>query len=104
MFKGFSALAAGGLAIGLLAGAPMANAAEHGVTSGPATGSTVEPSTAVQKNNAQINAKKDTGEVVAGSVATGTPGVSAKRDTEAGPAPKDHNLNAENSGNQSSNK
>jgi hypothetical protein len=107
MFKGMSALAAGGLVLGLLAGAPVAFAAENGnagnaagteqgttagangangVTSGPAVGTPVAPSGAVQKHARHGRTHK----AVASAEAAGAPGVNAKRGTEAGTAPRHH--------------
>ncbi len=86
MFKGFSALAAGGLLLGLLGGAPAAIAAQQGntgpaqgVTSGQAVGTNVKPSTAVEKNAGSK-----------GAAAVGAPGVAGQPGNKNGPPPKHH--------------
>lgn len=71
---------------------PAAMAAQQGSTSGPAAGSTVEPSTAVQKQNSstQTNAGQQgagSAQTSGGEVAAGAPGVTAKSGSEGGPAP-----------------
>ncbi|PPQ25924.1 hypothetical protein [Rhodopila globiformis] len=63
-----------------LAWAPAAVAAQgpaQGKTSGPAAGTPTIPNTAAQKH---MSSQADVG--------AGAPGVSAKRDTESGPAPR----------------
>jgi len=84
----------------LLAVAPAAMAQQggtspHGRTSGPAAGSNVEPSTAVQKDNpaAQTNTGSQGsgqagGQAATGGTSVGAPGVTAKEGTEGGPSPK----------------
>ena len=99
MVNRFTALAAGGLMLGLLGGAPMAFAAAtttgvpavgptstSGVTSGPAAGTPVLPSAAVQKHAKATHHSKST----ASAETAGAPGATAKRGTEAGPAPHHH--------------
>lgn len=102
---------AGGAVAVLLALAPAAMAAGEqggtqgnntsgtpGVTSGPAAGSDVLPSTAVQKGqNANSGLKS---QATAGAVAAGAPGVAGKPSTEAGPAPshKKHHHSGQGTG------
>jgi hypothetical protein len=58
---------------------------QPGVTSGPASGSTVEPSTAVQKQNPST---QGTGtESAQGALRAGAPGASARSGTQGGPPP-----------------
>lgn len=79
MSKAFRALAAGGLLLGLLGAGPATMAAEQGstsgqgVTSGPAAGGNVTPSTATQQNK---------------SVAAGAPGVAGQPGNKNGPPAK----------------
>lgn len=105
MVNGFTAVAAGGLLLGLLGGAPMAFAQNNsnagtatgteqgaagagGVTSGPAVGTPVMPSGAVQKHAKNMHGRKHRG--MASAESAGAPGTSAKPGTEAGPAPRHH--------------
>jgi hypothetical protein len=56
---------------------------QPGTTTGPATGSPVEPSTAVQKQGPSATG----GEAAAGAVGAGAPGVNASPGTQGGPPP-----------------
>ena len=56
---------------------------QPGTTTGPATGSPVEPSTAVQKQSPSATG----GEAAAGAVGAGAPGVTASPGTQGGPPP-----------------
>jgi len=68
----------------------------QGSTSGPATGTNVEPSTATQKQNAanppqagsQGAGQGSGGAATGGAVSAGAPGASAQPGTEGGPAPQ----------------
>ena len=85
---------AGAAVTALLAFAPAAMAgssSSQGSTTGPAAGSNVQPSTAVQKDNpaAQGNTgSSGSGQSAAGAVGAGAPGTAAKGGTEGGPSPK----------------
>jgi hypothetical protein len=82
----------------LLAVAPAAIAqqgtqsGQPGVTSGPAGGTNVEPSTAVQKQNPPGQTTGATGaqgtEAAQGAMGAGAPGVSAKPGTQGGQTPE----------------
>jgi hypothetical protein len=65
--------------VALLVSSGGAFAAEPGITTGPAAGTNVEPSTALQKGSGA-------GSSEGSSVAAGSPGVEAKPGTEAGKA------------------
>jgi hypothetical protein len=54
-----------------------------GVTSGPAVGTPVEPSTVIQKENPHV-----TGRAAQSEAAAGAPGVESAPGTEGGPVPK----------------
>ena len=65
---------------------------QPGVTSGPAGGTNVEPSTAVQKQNPSGQAAGTAGaqnpEAAQGAMGAGAPGVSAKPGTQGGATPE----------------
>ena len=86
---------AGAAAMALLALGPGAMAqqgstsGQPGSTSGPAAGSPVQPSTAVQKQTPGAAPQGMTGaQAQQGGVGAGAPGVTAKPGTEGGPAPR----------------
>ena len=81
MSKTLNVLAAGGLLMGLLAAGPIAMAAEEGSTSGPTAGSTVKPSTAMQKENMK-------GQSGATTAQGGAPGVAGQPGNKNGPPAK----------------
>lgn len=71
----------------VLALGPTAMAQQQGTTSGPAAGSAVEPSTAIQKQNT-ANPTQSVGEQAKeGVTAVGAPGVTAEPGTQGGPPP-----------------
>jgi len=84
------AYAAGGVLMAALAFGPPALAQQQsGVTSGPAVGTAVVPSTTAQKQNPAIPAgsgQSDTG-TQQGAAGVGAPGVAAKSGSEGGPSP-----------------
>lgn len=84
------AYAAGGVLMAALAFGPPALAQQqNGVTSGPAVGTAVVPSTTAQKQNPAIPAgsgQSDTG-TQQGAAGAGAPGVAAKSGSEGGPSP-----------------
>jgi hypothetical protein len=65
------------VALGFASAAIAAPGPEQGQTSGPASGTTTTPSTAVQKQNSKPEA----------NTAAGGPGVAGKRGTESGSQP-----------------
>src|SRR5918911_1701132 len=92
---------AGAAAMALLALGPGAMAqqgrpsGQPGSTSGPAAGSPVQPSTAVQKQTPGAAPQGMTGaQAQQGGVGAGAPGVTAKPGTEGGPAPKPNQSSA----------
>jgi len=84
------AYAAGGVLMAALAFGPPALAQQQsGVSSGPAVGTAVVPSTTAQKQNPAIPAgsgQSDTG-TQQGAASVGAPGVAAKSGSEGGPSP-----------------
>lgn len=67
---------------------------QQGVTSGPAVGTAVAPSTAVQKQDtSDSSAGSGVGGLKPGAVGVGAPGVTAKQGTEGGPSPAGANSN-----------
>jgi syndecan 1 len=58
----------------------------QGVTSGPAAGSEVQPSTAVQKPAPSTGTQSPSEQAKGGAAAAGAPGVTAQPGTEGGPA------------------
>jgi hypothetical protein len=99
MSRSLSLFAAGGLLLGLLAAAPVARAADEGNTSGPAVGKAVTPSTAMMKKG---TGKASPGtQAVQGDLGVGAPGVTAKPNTEAGPAGKSATGNMPGTGSES---
>lgn len=81
---------AGAAATMLLVAGPAATAQTPGSTSGPAVGSPVAPSTAVQKENPANPAGADQakeGVSPGAAVSAGAPGATAKEGTQGGPAP-----------------
>ena len=64
-------------------------AQQQGVTSGPAVGTAVVPSTTAQKQDPAAAASGQSGTVAAqqGAVAVGAPGVAAKPGSEGGSSP-----------------
>jgi hypothetical protein len=71
----------------VLALGPAAMAQQQGTTSGPAAGSAVQPSTAIQKQN-PVNPTQPVGEQAKeGATAAGAPGVTAGSGTQGGPPP-----------------
>ena len=81
---------AGGMLVASLAFGASAVAQQQGVTSGPAVGTPVVPSTTAQKQNpadaASDGQSKVTG-VQQGAVGVGAPGTVAKSGSESGPSP-----------------
>lgn len=90
---------AGSLALALLAPAALAedqqqqspqqesdqpSQQEQGVTSGPAAGSPVEPSGAVQKDNPQAADVNESGLAGPSGTSAGSPGVEGKKGTQSG--------------------
>ena len=85
---------AGAAAVALLVLAPNAMAQQRptpgqpGSTSGPAAGSPVQPSTAVQKETPGAAPQGTAGaQAQQGGVGAGAPGVTARPGTQGGPAP-----------------
>ncbi len=82
--------AAGGILIASLAFGPPALAQQqNGITSGPAVGTPVMPSTTAQKQNPAVPAgsgQSDTG-LQQGAAGVGAPGVAAKSGSEGGSSP-----------------
>lgn len=80
---------AGGILAACLAFGPPALAQQQGVTSGPAVGTAVVPSTTAQKQDPALPAgtgQSDPG-LQRGAVGVGAPGVAAKSGSEGGPSP-----------------
>jgi EF hand len=62
---------------------------QPGTTTGPAAGTTVQPSTAIQKETPAGGSRGTAGaQAQQGGMSAGAPGVTAKPGTEAGPAPR----------------
>ncbi len=82
--------AAGSVLIASLAfGAPVLAQQQNGITSGPAVGTPVVPSTTAQKQNPAgpaSSGKSDAG-LQQGAVGVGAPGVAAKSGSEGGSSP-----------------
>ena len=70
-----------------LALGPAAMAQQQGTTSGPASGSTVQPSTAIQKQNPATPTQSVGEQAKEGVTAVGAPGVTAEPGTQGGPPP-----------------
>jgi hypothetical protein len=73
--------------LGTSAIAQQTTSGQPGVTSGPASGSAVEPSTAVQKQNPSTQAAG--AESAQGALGAGAPGASARPGTQGGPSPSE---------------
>ncbi len=89
MTKSHTAYVAGGILAACLAFGPPALAQQKGVTSGPAVGTDVVPSTTAQKEDPALPAgsgKADPG-LRRGAVGVGAPGVAAKSGSEGGTSP-----------------
>ncbi len=81
---------AGGMLIASFAFSQPALAQQQGVTSGPAVGTAVVPSTTTQKQNsakADASGQPSTGATQQGAAAVGAPGVAAKPGSEGGSSP-----------------
>ena len=81
--------AAGGMLIALFALNQPALAQQQGITSGPAVGTAVVPSTTAQKQNpaAAASGQPGTAAEQQGAAAVGAPGVAAKPGSESGSSP-----------------
>ncbi len=76
---------AGGVLIASFALSQPTQAQQQGITSGPAVGAAVVPSTTAQKqNSAAASGQPDTAAVQQGAAAVGAPGVAAKPGSEGG--------------------
>jgi hypothetical protein len=78
------AIVAGSALVTFLAICTPVRAQQQGVTSGPAVGTAVVPSTAAQKDNPANSAGNA---MQQGAVGVGAPGVPAKPGAEGGPSP-----------------
>ena len=81
---------AGGMLIASLALSQPTLAQQQGITSGPAVGTTVVPSTTAQKQNpvaAGASGQPDGAATQQGAAAVGAPGVAAKSGSEGGSSP-----------------
>jgi len=80
----FASFAAGAMAILVCTSTP-ARAEDRGVTSGPAAGGNIKPSTAAPEKGSVSSEGQP---MKQGEVAVGAPGTTSKPGTEAGPAPR----------------
>lgn len=81
---------AGGVLIASLAFGASALAQQQGITSGPAVGTPVVPSTTAQKQNPAVTAPGGQSNITGvqqGAVGVGAPGTVAKSGSEGGPSP-----------------
>jgi hypothetical protein len=80
---------AAALAAALFAMPALAASQSEGVTSGPATGTSATPNTAVTKHSATANenSRSTASDAQHGAMGAGAPGVSGKTGTESGPNP-----------------
>jgi hypothetical protein len=74
------------LITGVFAGAPALRAEHPGSTSGPATGTAIQPSTSVQKDNPHISSPHPAEISGPSGTAVGAPGIEGRKGTQSGKA------------------